>query len=98
MKRLSLFVACSVLVISTGNAGSRTKPLPTVNPAVDGIMQAFQTHTLVAIGDDHGLAQEQDFYAALVRDPRFARQVGNVVVEFGDAVDQPILDRYLDGQ
>lgn len=31
-------------------------------------------------------------------DPRFARNVGNVVVEFGDASAQGIIDRYVDGQ
>jgi hypothetical protein len=51
----------------------------------------------VAIGDNHGLAQEEDFYIALVRDKRFAEKVGNVVVEFGDAAQQATLDRYLAG-
>jgi hypothetical protein len=44
------------------------------------------------------MAQEEDFYAALVRSPRFAAEVGNVVVEFGDAAQQGTLDRYLSGE
>lgn len=54
-------------------------------PAVEGVLDAFRTHPLVGIGDAHGLAQELDFYAAVVRHPRFAPEVGNVVVEFGGA-------------
>lgn len=44
------------------------------------------------------MAQEEDLYAALVRSPRFASEVGNVVVEFGDAAQQQTLDRYLSGE
>jgi len=50
------------------------------------------------MGDYHGLAQEEDFYASIMRDPRFARDVGNVVVEFGDASSQPIIDRFVNGE
>lgn len=70
---------------------------PTVSSAADGIFAAFQRRPIVAIGDNHGLAQEEDFYVALVRDKRFAEEVGNVVVEFGDAAQQATLDRYLAG-
>jgi hypothetical protein len=72
-------------------------PPPKVTDALDGIFAAFRDHPLVAIGDVHGLAQEQDFYAALVRDPRFAREVGNIVLETGGAAQQDTVDRYVNG-
>jgi hypothetical protein len=72
-------------------------PLPTVMPANDGIFAAFKSHALVALGDYHGLAQEEDFFGQLVRDPRFATDVGNVVVEFGDAAEQETIDRFVAG-
>lgn len=65
---------------------------------MDGIFKAFQDHPLVGIGDYHGLAQEEDFYASLIRDKRFAREIGNVVVEFGDAAQQETVDRYVSGE
>jgi hypothetical protein len=65
---------------------------------VDGIMTAFKTHPLVGIGDWHGMAQEEDFYVELVKDPRFAKEVGNVVVEFGGAAQQETIDRYVRGE
>ena len=74
------------------------QPSPTVHPAFDGIFEAFQTHPLVGLGETHRRAQEIDFYTALIRDPRFARDVGNVVVEFGGAVHQDIIDRYVAGE
>jgi hypothetical protein len=71
---------------------------PVVRPAVDGILEAFETHPLVGLGDLHMLANELNFYALVVRDPRFAAKVGNVVVEFGGSQHQDILDRYLNGE
>lgn len=107
MRILSLLVL-SALVVTLLAGGLRTAvsqdsivqnlPAPTVTPAADGIFAAFQTHPLVGLGDQHGLAQEEDFYAALIRDKRFAANVGNVVVEFGDAAQQDTLDRYLAGE
>jgi hypothetical protein len=73
------------------------QPAPKVQPAISGLIDQFKTHPLVGLGDYHGLAQELDFYAALIRDPRFAEEVGNLVMEFG-AVSQPIIDRYVSGE
>lgn len=89
------FVIAALLAALTSVAAA---PLPTITNAMDGIFAAFQTHALVGLGDTHRLAQQEDFYAALVRDPRFARDVGNVVVEFGGAAHQDIIDRYVAGE
>lgn len=88
---------------ATVGARAQTGPQPRNQPAINAIMDAFQTHAIVGMlnnegADNHDLAQQQDFYAALVRDPRFARDVGNVVVEFGAASAQGIMDRYVNGQ
>jgi hypothetical protein len=69
-----------------------------VEPALDGVFRAFGTHPVVALGDPHGLAQQMEFYAAVVRDPRFARDVRNVVVEFGASSQQAVIDRYVAGE
>ncbi len=90
---LVLLTALMPLAVPAG-----AQPAPKIQPATDGIFEAFRTHAIVGLGDHHDLAQEEDFFATLVRDPRFARQVGNVVVEFGSAQSQPILDRYLNGE
>ena len=58
----------------------------------------FKQKPVVALGDFHGLAQEEVFYSTLVRDPRFAEQVGNVVVEFGGSIAQDIVNRYVNGE
>jgi hypothetical protein len=71
---------------------------PSVVPAVDGIFVAFQSHSIVGMSDWHGLAQEEDFYIDLIRDPRFTEEIDNVVVEFGGAAQQNTIDRYVAGE
>lgn len=69
-----------------------------MTPAIDGVLAAFDDHPVVALGDAHSVAEEGAFYAALVMDPRFAEKVGNLVVEFGGAAHQDIIDRYVNGE
>ena len=66
--------------------------------ANEGVLAAFQRSPLVGLCDDHALAQEEDFYVSLISDPRFAKEVGNVVVEFGNASQQQTIDRYVNGK
>jgi hypothetical protein len=97
----SSFILGASLALSFSAADAQKSPNalppPTVRPAIDGILAGFQSHPLVAIGNREDYSQEEDFYAALVRDPRFAREVGNVVVEFGSGAHQDIIDRYING-
>lgn len=106
MRRSSVAVPLAILLMILAQSPralfcqknrSENAPPPTVSPAADGIFTAFQRRPIVALSDDHGMAQEEDFYASLVRDERFPDAVGNVVVEFGDAAQQATLDRYLAG-
>jgi hypothetical protein len=92
-----MILAQSPRALFCQNDQSENASPPTVSPAADGIFAAFQRRPIVALSDDHGMAQEEDFYASLARDKRFPDAVGNVVVEFGDAAQQATLDRYLAG-
>ena len=87
-----LWAALSIALASPARAAESV-----VQPAVDGVFAAFETHALVGIGELHDIADALAFYATLVRDPRFAATVGNVVVEFGASQHQDMLDRYLAG-
>lgn len=99
MNRTFAYFTVLALCAMLGVAPAKAQPMPNpkAQPAIDGVFAAFANHPLVGISDHHSLAQEADFYIALVRDPRFAREVGNVVVEFGDAAHQDIIDRYVTG-
>jgi hypothetical protein len=86
-------------VTRTGAVQAPTsEPALLVKSAIDGILDLFKQKQVVALGDFHGVAQEEAFYSALVRDPRFAEEVGNVVVEFGGSAAQGIIDRYVNGE
>lgn len=90
--------ACLLLLLALPAYAAPTVPPPKVVIAADGIFAAFQTHPIVGLGEWHGLAQELDFYVALLRDPRFAKDVGNIVLEVGDAAQQGMIDRYVNGE
>ena len=77
---------------------STVEAAPSVKAAVDGVLELFRKNSVVALADAHGLAQEEAFYSAIVRDPRFVEEVDNVVVEFGGELSQDIIDRYVAGE
>ncbi|MGQ0736247.1 MAG: hypothetical protein ACT4QD_21660 [Acidobacteriota bacterium] len=75
--------------------GDRRSPQP--QEAVGAIIDAFATHDLVALSDAHGDSQAQDFLRRLVQAPGFADAVDDLVVEFGNARYQGVVDRYARG-
>jgi len=67
--------------------------------AVDGILTAFKTHSIVALDEgNHGNEQGAAFRLSLIRDPRFPLVVNDIVVEFGNSLYQGVIDRFVDGQ
>ena len=64
----------------------------------DAILQAFNTHRLVGVGEIHGLQTHGDALTLLLADPRLADVVDDIVVEFGNALYQNTIDRFIAGQ
>jgi hypothetical protein len=96
MRKL-LAVLCLALASGLWTLPARSAE-PVQRPALDAIFNAFSTHAVVGLGDAHGVAESGAFYTTLIRDPRFAAEVGNVVVEFGGASQQATIDRYVAGE
>jgi erythromycin esterase-like protein len=65
--------------------------------ALDVIAAAFATHALVAVGEAHGNVRDHEFRVALIRDPRLFARVDDVLVEFGNARYQQLVDRFVTG-
>ncbi|HEU4926920.1 MAG TPA: hypothetical protein VFT24_07720 [Vicinamibacterales bacterium] len=66
--------------------------------AISGILDAFRTHHIVALGEGiHGNNQAHAVRLALVRNPRFATIVNDIVVEFGSSKYQTVMDRFIRG-
>jgi hypothetical protein len=96
-KLSGLLAAFAIVVFSMSPEASWAQPSPRVTPALDGLFAAFENHPVVGLSDSHGSADEGEFYNRIMRDPRFAERVGNVIVEFGGSRHQAVLDRYLAG-
>jgi hypothetical protein len=67
-------------------------------PAVTGLLDLFASSALVALGEMHGLQEEADFVAALLHHPAFPTTVQVMVVEYGNARYQGIVDRFVAGE
>jgi len=75
-------------------AGADPKP----EPAIPAVLAAFDKYEVVAMPEDHGLKDLDDLILGLVRNPAFPDKVNDVVVECGNSLYQPILDRYIAGE
>jgi len=66
--------------------------------AVQGILEAFKRFPVVALGEAHGWQEFHDFVQQLICQPEFALEVDCIVVEFGNARYQTLMDRFIAGR
>jgi hypothetical protein len=94
--RLLLLVSA---VVASARLTAQLQPEPAAPlDAIDRIVTLFREFRLVALSEGpHNNRKAHEFRLALVRDPRFAAAVDDVVVEFGNARYQPLLDLFVDG-
>lgn len=81
-------------------AQKRDSPGPAA-PAepISAIVEAFRSHALVALGNvEGGNEQSHAFQLSLIRDPRFTAVANDIVVEFGSARYQDVVDRFVRGE
>jgi hypothetical protein len=65
---------------------------------MDAIFKAFDTHSIVLLGEVHWNLQQHRFIQRLLRDPRLPAKVNDIAVEFGNSLYQPLIDRYIGGE
>ncbi len=91
MPTLVLTVFLAVAVAAAPKLATPADPTATV-------LDAFRTHAIVALGEgEHWNLQAQAYRLSLLRDPRLPNAVNDIVVEFGDARYQNVIDRYVAG-
>jgi hypothetical protein len=74
------------------------RPAVPLDP-IDAILGAFKDHSLVALSEgEHNNEPSHAFRMALIRDPRFAATVNDIVVEWGTARYQDVLERFIRGE
>ena len=65
---------------------------------IAAILEAFTTHQVVAIAEEHGNELGHAFRLSLIRHPRFAAIVDDIVVESGNTRYQDVMDRFVRGE
>ena len=105
IKILVAFIAMLILLASCVSTNHKSNfsavvPVPaTPTDPISGILAAFENNSIVALGEGgHGNEQSHALRMSLIRDPRFAATVNDIVVEFGAAQNQSMLDRFLNGE
>jgi hypothetical protein len=66
--------------------------------AIATIVDAFHTHAVVGLEEEHTDARSSAFRLSLIRDPRFATIVNDIVVEFGNSLYQDVVDQFITGE
>lgn len=92
-----LLLVCTVVLQLGMKARFGNGPARPV-PAIPALVRAFDKYPVVALGEDHWSRQAGEFYLTLVRTPGFADQANAVVLECGNSLYQPVLDRYMNGE
>ena len=86
------------VLLSVAAYGQSTRVAPVPRAAVSAVLDLFEQYSIVALSEgDHNNQRGHEFRLALVRDPRFGRLVNDVVVEFGNARYQTVMDRFTAG-
>lgn len=66
--------------------------------AITTILDAFRTHSVVGLEEEHDDEGSHAFRLSLIRDPRFPVVVNDILVEFGNSLYQDLLDRFIGGE
>ncbi len=88
---MTLSVALTPSFTLVANASAQTTP-------TDAVLAAFDDHRVVAVGENHGHADFHLWVLDLLEDPRSVDRIDDVAVEWGNALYQGVVDRYLDGE
>lgn len=64
---------------------------------IDAVLEAFESAWVVAIGENHGHLEFHELIIALLEDQRSPEIIDDIAVEWGNALYQPIIDRYIRG-
>jgi hypothetical protein len=78
-------------------------PGPAASGLADAVFQAFETHQLVGIGDAESAGvqaafqEHHDVLQTLLADPRLPEVVDDIVIEYGNALYQDLIDSFVLG-
>jgi Haem-binding uptake, Tiki superfamily, ChaN len=91
---LAVVVIAGVAVMTARPAN---RPNPSFQPALPALAEAMERDRVVLIGETHGWSTAHRFLRRLVAYLAARGAVDDIVVEFGNARFQPLVDRYIAG-
>jgi hypothetical protein len=94
----SLLCGCCLAACVASSQLERHDRDPRPEPAAEYITRAFDRYPIVALSELHGNPESKDLLARLIRQPGFAGKVNDIVIEFGNARYQTVVDRYIVGE
>lgn len=90
-----LLLAASSALAQPGDSEKKAVP---VDP-ITAVLETFRSHPIVALDEgSHNNEQGHAFRLALIRDPRFAKTVNDIVVEAGNSRYQDVMDQFVHGE
>jgi hypothetical protein len=96
--RFTIRLVITLTVTMMSSCTQQRPPSATPIEPIGAIVDAFRSHNIVAFDEgDHGNEQGHAFRLSLIRDSRFAAVVDDIVVEFGNALYQDVMDRFVRG-
>ena len=96
MKVLPAHTVSALLFALASHCLAQAGPNP--KNATAAVVQAFETHDIVMLGEIHNNKQEYEWLDTLVSNPAFADRVDDIVVELGNSLYQKSVDRYVAGE
>jgi hypothetical protein len=93
MKVLPILLLTALQQVATAQSVAEPKP----EDATQAMIRLFDRQDIVMFGEVHFSKQEYEWLCRLVKTPGFANRVDDIVVEFGNALYQKDVDRYVAG-
>jgi len=84
-----------VAVVACSSPPPRAPAPRAPSPGIDEVLAAFERAPVVGFGERHRSVTTHAFLRELIRDPRFAATVNDIVVEFSTPLHQATLDRFV---
>jgi len=94
MRILLLFLLSVFQQVAAAKSVAQPKP----EEATAAIIRLFDHHNVVMFGETHSDKQEYEWLCRLVKTSGFSDHVNDIVVEFGNALYQKDVDRYVAGE
>ncbi len=82
------------LIITTHSQPASTN----IHDGIQYISNKLETVNIIAVGETHDKVEVTNFYIELVNNKKIANNIDYIVIEMGNSLYQPILDKYLAGE